>query len=185
VIASEGLPIEVACRVLGVSWSGFYAWRCRPPSPRAVRHAWLTDVIREIHAASYGSYGAKRVYAELRLGRGIQVGHNAVAMLMQWAGIAGRNGARKWRGIPGAATAEDLVDPQSPWQRGTNENTNGLLRQYFSKGTDLARWSADEIEAVAAALNSRPRKTLGWRTPAEALNEYLLSSQQASVATTG
>lgn len=78
-----------------------------------------------------------------------------------------------------------FADPQSPWQRGTNENTNGLLRQYFPKGTDLARWSAGEIEAVAATLNSRPRKTLGWKTPAEALNEYLLSSQQTSVATTG
>ena len=78
-----------------------------------------------------------------------------------------------------------FADPHSTWQRGTNENTNGLLRQYFPKGTDLSRWSADEIEAVATALNSRPRKTLGWRTPAEVLDDYLQSSQQAGVATTG
>jgi IS30 family transposase len=75
-----------------------------------------------------------------------------------------------------------FADPLSPWQRGTDENTNGLLRQYFPKGTDLARWNAEEIEPVAAALNARPRKILRWKTPAEVFDEHLRSLQPAGVA---
>jgi transposase-like protein len=98
-MAAEGLPVEVCCRVLDVSVSGYYAWRTRPLSARALRHAWLTEQIRAVHLASRGTYGSRRVHAELTLGRGILVGYHAVEMLMH-------RGRHPWPAGQPAATAE-------------------------------------------------------------------------------
>ena len=70
-----------------------------------------------------------------------------------------------------------FCDPHSPWQRGSNENTNGLLRQYFPKGTSLARHTHADLQAIALELNDRPRETLGWRSPAQALTQLLSDPQ--------
>jgi IS30 family transposase len=83
-----------------------------------------------------------------------------------------------------AGLAISFCDPHSPWQRGTNENTNGLLGQYVPKGTDLSRHIRDDLDAVAAALNSRPPQGPRLEDPAEALNEQLRLIQRGRVATT-
>ena len=89
----------------------------------------------------------------------------------------GQRDGRARRRSPSPPTCEIyFCDPHSPWQRGSNENTNGLLRQYFPKGTSLAGHSRAHLDEVAAELNSRPRKTLGWKTPAQALDEFLAAA---------
>jgi transposase InsO family protein len=93
--------------VLGVS---DYAWRGRSPSERTIRHAWLTDLIRQIHVSSRGTHGARRVQAELVLGRGIGVGHCQVELLMVRAGLNGLPARRRWRGAPDLPSVADLVD---------------------------------------------------------------------------
>jgi putative transposase len=111
-MTTERLPVQLATRVLGVSESGYYEWRGRAPSARAIRHAWLSDVIRQVHADSRGTYGARRVRAELVLGRGISVSHGAVEMLMRRAGITGLTGRPKWRHAKPDNIARDLVNRQ-------------------------------------------------------------------------
>jgi putative transposase len=111
-MAAEGLPVQVACRMLAVSEAGYYAALIAAHSERSIRHAWLTDVIRQVHLDSRGTYGSRRVHAELTLGHGLVVGYEQVTLLMRRAGIQGLSGGPRWKRAPKLATAADLVDRQ-------------------------------------------------------------------------
>ncbi|MGB3763169.1 MAG: IS3 family transposase [Ornithinimicrobium sp.] len=109
-IAAAGLPVQVACKVVGVAESGYYEHEKRTPSERAIRHAMLTDLITQIHVESHGIYGGRRVHAELTLGRGVVVGHGQGELLMRRAGLHGLTGRRKWKRIRADDIATDLVE---------------------------------------------------------------------------
>ena len=155
-----------ACRVLDVSCAGYYAWRVRPPSARAIRHAWLTDLIGQVHAASRGTYGAPRVRAELVLGMGITVGHNAVAMLMHRAGLKGRPARRAWRARPRLVTVSDRVDrqftvsePNALWVTDITEHPTREGKVYCCVVLDaysrrVVGWSIDSTQTQALVTNA-------------------------------
>ena len=110
VLVGAGFSVKRCCQVLGVSSQGYYAYRRRPLSPTKMRREWLTALIREVHADSRGTYGARRVHAELVKGRGIPASLGLVTLLMHDAGIAGLPGPAKVKRIKGTPTSDDLVE---------------------------------------------------------------------------
>jgi len=112
VMVARGHSIQRCCRILDAPESSFCAQRRRVPSARSVRHAWLTDVIDQVHSDARGVYGAVTVHAQLTKGLGIKVSHGTVALLMERANIQGITGRRKHHYVPPQATAKDLVDRQ-------------------------------------------------------------------------
>lgn len=165
-MAAEKIPIEVACRVLDVSASGYYEWLSRPPSARAIRHAWLTDLITDVHQKSRGIYGSRRVHAELRLGQGIVVGHGAVEMLMRRAGLAGVTGRTRWRRAKPDQVATDLVDrefsrtePNQLWVTDITEHPTREGKVYCAVVLDtysrrVVGWSIDSSPTAALVTNA-------------------------------
>jgi putative transposase len=151
-MAGEGLPAQLATRLLAVSESGYYEWRRRAPSARAIRHVWLTDQIRDVHVASRGTYGARRVHAELRLGRGLAVSHGTVELLMSRANIRGVTGRPKWRRSRPDLLATDLVDRQF-----TRSGPNQLWV------TDITEHPTREGKVYCAVvLDAYSRRVVGW-----------------------
>ena len=151
-MAGEGHAVQVAARVLAVSESGYYAWRTRGPSQRSIRHVLLTDAIRQIHATSNGIYGARRVHAELVLGRGLRVWHGTVEMLMARDGLQGIGGRPKWRRPRPELISSDLVDRQF--------RREGLDQLWV---TDITEHPTREGKVYCAVvLDVCSRRVVGW-----------------------
>ena len=159
-LSHDGIDVAVACRVLEVSRSGFYEWSGRPASARDVDDAYLLDEIREIHVASRATYGAPRVHAELRLGRGHQIGRKRVARLMRLGGLRGICHRRKTRGRAAPAVHDDLVrrnfraaEPDQLWCTDITEHPTREGKVYCCAVLDvfsrrIVGWSiADHIRA--------------------------------------
>jgi len=163
---SEGLPIEVVCRVAGVSVLGFYMWRRRKPSARAVRHAMVADVIRQVHDESRQTYGARRVHAELVMGRKLQVARCTVELVMRRIGLAGLPGRPRYRKIANAATAGDLVnrdfarsEPNRLWLTDITEHPTREGKVYCAVVLDafsrrVVGWSIDSSQTANLVVNA-------------------------------
>jgi putative transposase len=165
-MAADGLPIRLATRVLRVSVAGYYAWRTRAPSARAIRHVWLTDQIQQVHALSNGTYGARRVHAELTLGRGLVIGHGTVELLMARAGIRGVTGRPRWRRPRPDLLSADLVErnfarsgPNQLWVTDITEHPTREGKVYCAVVLDtysrrVVGWSIDSAPTAALVTNA-------------------------------
>ena len=144
--------MQAACTILDVSESGYYAAKDRPRSERAIRHTWLTELCSEIHTNSRGTYGARRVHAELTLGRGLTVGHNQVELVMRRAGIQGLTGRPAFKRVKNLATAADLVNRDF-----TADDRDRLWV------TDITEHRTREGKLYCCAvLNTYSRRVVGW-----------------------
>ncbi len=165
-LVGTGFSVQRCCRILGVSEQGYYAYRRRPLSPTKMRREWLTALIREVHTDSRGTYGARRVHAELTLGRGIHVSKSLVTILMHNAGIAGLPGPAKIKRIKGTPSAEDLVERKFArleldelWVTDITEHRTREGKVYCCAVMDtcsrrIVGWSIDSVQDAQLVVNA-------------------------------
>lgn len=158
--------MQASCRLLKVSEAGYYEWRNRPPSLRALRHTWLLEQITAVHAASRGTYGTRRIHAELTLGLGLSVGHNQIEAVMSRAGIKGLPGTRRPKSRHQTPTAGDLVNrmftreqPKRLWVTDITEHRTregkvfcAVVLDAFSRR--VVGWSIDSSQTSALVTNA-------------------------------
>jgi len=166
-LTGQGINVQQACVALAVSQSGYYAWRGRVDAPRTLRRIWLAGEIADVHKASGGTYGALRVTAELRYGRDIQVGHNAVELIMRELGIKGLPTRRLPRGAKvSKVTSLDLVGrvfrrdrPNELWLTDITEHPTREGKVYCAVVLDafsrlVVGWSIDSTQTTTLVLNA-------------------------------
>lgn len=166
-LTGQGIDVRHACRVIGVSESGFYAWKTRPASPRTLRRIWLAGEITDVHKASGGTYGALRITAELKHGRGIRVGHNAVELIMRQLAIKGLPTRRLPKGAKvRKVTSLDLVcrdfrrdAPDKLWMTDITEHPTREGKVYCCVVLDafsrfVVGWSIDSTQTTTLVLNA-------------------------------
>lgn len=166
-LTGQGFNVRHACRTLGVSESGYYAWKDRPDPPRTLRRIWLAGEIADVHKASGGTYGSLRVTAELRYGRNIIVGHNAVESIMRELGIKGTPTRRLPKGARVAqVTSLDLVRrvfardrPNELWLTDITEHPTSEGKVYCCVVLDtfsrlVVGWAVDSTQTTALVLNA-------------------------------
>jgi len=165
-LVDTGVRTDVACRVLGVSRQGYYRYKRRPLSPTQLRRQWLTGLIREIHVASRGTYGYRRVHAELTIGMKIQVSSRLVSVLMTQAGIYGLPGPARVKRLKGVATADDLVNrkfhrlqPNELWVTDITEHPTREGKVYCAAVLDafsrrIVGWSIDSRQDSTLVVNA-------------------------------
>jgi putative transposase len=166
-LAGQGFSAKQCCRILGVAASGFFMWRRRSSSPREVRFAWLTGLVRAIHADSRGTYGWRRVYAELAYGHGVVVNRKTVRKIMRLNGLHGLPGSRKpFRSKANIATTADLVErrferpaPDQLWVTDITEHPTREGKVYCCVVLDtfsrrVVGWSIDSTQTTSLVLNA-------------------------------
>jgi putative transposase len=174
-IAAEktNYPISLLCRVLGVSRSGFHAWEQRPPSARALADAALTERIRAMYARSRDSYGARRIYLDLR-DDGVRLGRKRVERLMRAAGLSGYVKRRKFRttfSVPGVRVADDLV------QRAFNPPAPNRL--WASDIKYVSTWEGRLY--LASVIDCFSRKVVGWSMRADMQAELVVDALEMAM----
>jgi putative transposase len=166
VLVDAGFPVKVCCRSLGVSSPGYYHYRQRPLAPTKMRREWLTSLIREVHLQSRGTYGSRRVHAELTKGLGVFVGERLVAVLMHHAGVYVPPGPARVKRLRGIVTADDLVNrrfhrdrPNELWCTDRTEHPTREGKVYCCCVLDtysrrIIGWSIDRVQNSNLVVNA-------------------------------